>query len=69
MKTISEMLDGLRTRISEIQRVEELLEQSIAECKRRVALLDDAGIRQCIGELSERGDLLAQATRTIHIKR
>ena len=69
MQSINEMLDGLRARISEIQRAEELLGQSIAECKRRVALLDDAGIRQCIGELAERGDSLAQATRTIHIIR
>ncbi len=69
MQSINEMLDGLRARISEIQKAEELLGQSIAECKRRVALLDDAGIRQCIGELAERGDSLAQATRTIHIIR
>ena len=69
MQSINEMLDGLRVRISGIQRAEELLGQSIAECKRRVALLDDAGIRQCIGELAERGDSLAQATRTIHIMR
>jgi methyl-accepting chemotaxis protein len=69
MVSINEMLDGLRIRISEIQKAEELLGQSIAECKRRVALLDDAGLRQCIGELAERGDLLAQATRTIHIIR
>jgi methyl-accepting chemotaxis protein len=69
MQSINEMLDGLRTRISGIQRAEELLGQSIAECERRVALLDDAGMRQCIGELAERGDSLAQATRTIHIMR
>jgi len=69
MQSINEMLDGLRARISGIQRAEELLEQSIAECKRRVALLDDAGTRQCIEELAERGDSLAQATRTIHIMR
>ena len=69
MQSINEMLDGLRARISGIQRAEELLEQSIAECKRRVALLDDADIRQCIEELAERGDSLAQATRTIHIMR
>jgi len=68
VQSINEMLDGLRARISEIQRAEELLGQSMAECKRRVALLDDAGVRQCIGELAERGDSLAQATRTIHIK-
>jgi methyl-accepting chemotaxis protein len=67
VQSINEMLDGLRARISEIQRAEELLGQSIAECKRRVALMDDAGVRQCIGELAERGDSLAQATRTIHI--
>jgi hypothetical protein len=69
MQSINEMLDGLRSRISEIQKAEELLGQSIAECKRRVALLDDAGVSQCIGELTERGDLLAQAMRTIQIKR
>jgi methyl-accepting chemotaxis protein len=69
MRAINEMLDGLRARISEIQKAEDLLGQSIAECKRRVALLDDAGIRQCVGELAERGDSLAQATRTIHIIR
>jgi len=69
MLSINEMLDGLRTRISEIQKAEELLKQSITECKGRVAPLDDVGIRQCIEELAERGELLAQATRTIHIIR
>lgn len=69
MQSINEMLDGIRAKISEIQKAEESLEQSITECKGRAAQVDDAGLRQCIGKLAERGDLLAQATRTIQIKR
>ena len=69
MQSVNEMLAGLSSIISEIQKAGELLEQSIAEYKRRAALPGDPGISRCIEELAERGDLLAQATRTIHIIR
>jgi methyl-accepting chemotaxis protein len=69
MQSVNEMIESLGARMSEIQKAGELLSQSIAEYKRRAALPDDPGISQCIEELAERGDLLAQATRTIHIMR
>ena len=69
MQSINEMLETLSSRISDIQKAGQLLEPSIADCKRRAALLGDPAITQCIAELGERGDWLAQATSTIHIER
>ncbi len=69
LQVINEMLNGLRSKVLQIQGAEESLRDSFSECRRRAALLDDAETSKFLLELAERGDSIGNAVRAITIRK